>query len=203
MSENNENTAAGTPKVPSSLERLQTVEKTLVGVTQALRFVDQELTTLKQHAQNSIRGVENVAELFTAHVKLMGEEYKTKLAAAVEEHREEIRKQKEEAARTMVKSLVEKGDLVLADTIDESSLVVFTEFDKENKEVGTHYTPVWVRELSADIIPRLTGQKAGADVEVEGGRLHALEVYRQAPSASVNPDTTTETVQVTGDTTNA
>jgi len=175
-----------TPEVGSSLDRLKTAEQKLVGHEKAFQFVDRELNQLKTVLGTVSKGVDSLAELMAAHLDLLGQEFKDKITGRIEENREKARQQKEETARSAVKTRVDNGELVSGDEIDPNSLVVFTEFDKENKEIGVHYTPVWLHELNPEIVPKFLGQKAGFEADVEGGKLRVLEVYRPGtpPAAS-------------------
>jgi len=199
MSDNNTDTPA-TPQVPSSLQRLEALEKRIFGHQQAFQFVDRELTQLKNVTGVVSRGVDSLAELITAHLEILGEEFKAKVTAVVEANREKARQQKEDLARTAIKTRLEKGELLVSDEVAADSLVVFTEFDKEGKQIGIHYTPVWLHELGPEISPKFIGQKVGFEGDVEGGKLCVLEIYKAgippapdvpAPVAAVTPEAPT------------
>lgn len=169
-------TVVAPPKM-DSLTRLKEVEQKLVGHVSAFQIMDREINQVKTVLSTAARGVDALAELIAAHLDVLGKEFKDKVTAQIEVNRETARQQKEELARNAVKGKVDAGELVAGTTINDKSLVVFTEFDKDGKELNVHYTPVWLHELPEDLRPRFIGQVAGFEAEVSGGKLRVLEVY--------------------------
>lgn len=152
-------------QVKSALERIEALEQT---VPQIVMGVNQAFNQQGQRQEQLAAIVEAVVELFGAET----------VDAKIREIADRKVLQNLAKAQEALKEGLEKGEVLKAETINEKSLVVGREIDKDGNPVFPGRVQLTFSAIKPAFQEKLKGQAAGFSVETENGsKFEVLEVY--------------------------
>jgi hypothetical protein len=164
-------------QVRSALERIEGLEQEMPRIVMA---VNEALTGQGQQVQQLASIVEAVVELFgsdTVDAKIK------ELADA------KVTKNLANAKAALEKGLA-SGEVVLADAINDNSLVVGREFKADGEVVFPGRVQLQFRAIKPEFQEKLRGQGVGFTVETAGGgKFEVLEVYTVVEAAPAPTET--------------
>jgi hypothetical protein len=191
--ENTNTTSSAPVTIPTAKERLEqletktsNLEKFATGIGTGMNLVDKELTAHKSTMANLAKGLEAASELIAATLTVLGEETKTKVLDFVKEIHAKNLTEKAQSARNAVTDLVTKGQIVETLNVDPNSLIILSEYDKENNKIGTGYVPVWFSEINPEIAAKLIGKGVGKKLEVPDGIVEVVQVFTKVETSPAN-----------------
>jgi hypothetical protein len=191
--ENTNTTSSAPVTIPTAKERLEqletktsNLEKFATGIGTGMNLVDKELTAHKSTMANLAKGLEAASELIAATLTVLGEETKTKVLDFVKEIHAKNLTEKAQSARNAVTDLVTKGQIVETLNVDPNSLIILSEYDKENNKIGTGYVPVWFSEINPEIAAKLIGKGVGEKLEVPDGIVEVVQVFTKVETSPAN-----------------
>ena len=157
-------------KTKDALGRIQTLEETIPQIVQGVNQAFGEMNAGLSAAQERLEAV----------VKMLGTE---QVEATIQETRVARAAAQAEAQKDAVAEAVKGGKLLAVDKIGEQSLVVGTEFDKENKAVGSGRVQLPFAGIKPEFRDQLLGKGTGASFDLPEGKFVVNEIYDPAPEA--------------------
>ncbi|MDE2425749.1 MAG: hypothetical protein KGO96_07565 [Elusimicrobia bacterium] len=167
-----DNVQASEVKVPRAVERIEMLEKTLGMMREGFKFVDNEFQMLSQK-------VSTFEEFINAILDVNGKEFMDKVTASMLKNRENERQKRIQETKDGLAKLVEEKVLESVESIDDGTMMVVCEYNKEGKIKGIGYNSVQFDSLKPEFKDKLRGKKRSDKVDlVDGDNCEILEVYK-------------------------
>lgn len=141
----------------------------------AFLFVLQENKKLKTNLAAMV-------ELTRAIVKASGDEFGTKVQEIITAHQKEVEVAEQNQQKALMTELVAKGALVTSDSVTEDSILVVNERDAGGNLLSER-TQAHFSQFPAEARLALRDQPVGAVIELPGGKLEVVEIYRANPNS--------------------
>lgn len=159
------------PKPPLLLDRVKALEELTNGMA---AYVQNEIPGLKS-------ALANIVEVLNGIIRASGEDFPTKLQAAVKADRDARTAEQVAREKAQLDSMVESGALQPADVVSETSVVVGREFNLEGELLGSGRTQVMFNQFTPESQEKVKGQGIGFVIEVATGKFEVTEIYNIVP----------------------